>query len=323
VVSTYFLSQLISRHVKVALSGDAADELFGSYLPHRLAQPLANYSTYLKTDNIDLIRPFENQPAFLSRMIEPEDWAWRYKLLVLSDEEKAMLYHPDITPTMRSFSTLERLRQDFVSLTATDPLNRILEAEFRTIFPDQVLTFVDRLSMAHSLEVRTAYLDTDFVMFVAGLPGRLKINAGETKYILKKAALKYFPPEMVFRKKEGFLMPVTEWLLRDLEDYVRQILGPQHLSKHGIFDVDRVQALVDGLYIGEQDYTYVNKILALIVFQEWYELYVAQEESSEAFVETILPAPSTHGTLSGFEVWEASNGAGRFPQSLEARKVGQ
>ena len=101
----------------------------------------------------------------------------------------------------------------FAGLTATDPLNRMLEAEFRTILPDQVLTFVDRLSMAHSLEVRTAFLDTAVVEYVASLPGSLKIRDGETKYLLKRAAERYFPTEMAFRPKEGFVMPVTDWLL--------------------------------------------------------------------------------------------------------------
>jgi asparagine synthase (glutamine-hydrolysing) len=129
--------------------------------------------------------------------------------------------------------------------------------------------------MAHSLEVRTAYLDTDLVTFVAGLPGRLKICGGQTKYILKRAALHFLPHDMVFRKKEGFLMPITRWLLHDLEDYVRQTLSPERLRKHGFFQANSVQTLVDGLYQGSQDYTYINKVLALIIFQEWYELYIA------------------------------------------------
>jgi asparagine synthase (glutamine-hydrolysing) len=274
VVSTYFLAQLMSQHVKVSLSGDGADELFGSYLSHRLAFPLANYQSYLRTGDATYVKPFDKQLDFLSRLAEPEDWAWRYKLLVLSDAEKEAIYTPEVASQMRQFSTRERLRKDFSGLSARDPLNRILEAEFRTIFPDQVLTFVDRLSMAHSLEVRTAYLDTEFVSFVAGLPGVLKIKDGETKHLLKKLSLKYFPSEMVYRKKEGFLMPITQWLLRDLEAYVRDTLSPQRLSKHGLFRSEYVQGLVDGLYGNQSDHLAVNKVYSLLVFQEWYDLYM-------------------------------------------------
>ena len=275
VVSTYFLAQLMSQHVKVSISGDGADELFGSYLSHRLAIPLANYQHYLKTGQSALIRPFDTQLDFLSRMAEPQDWQWRYKLLVFSDAEKQALYAPDIASKMSAWSTLERLRQDFSALSARDPLNRMLEAEFQTIFPDQVLAFVDRLSMAHSLEVRTAFLDTDFVSFVAGLPGSLKIKDGETKYLLKKLALRYFPSEMVYRKKEGFLMPITQWFLRDLEPYVRETLSPQRLGKHGLFREAYVQGLVDTLYRAQPDHLAVNKVYSLVVFQEWYDLYMA------------------------------------------------
>lgn len=273
-VSTYFLAGLIARHVKVAVSGDGADELFGSYLSHRLAFPLARYEEYLRTGDARLIRPFEAQPDLLARLFEAEDWRWRAKLFVYSDEEKASLYAPDVAAVMRGYSSRARLRRDFSQLTATDPLNRILEGEWHTIFPDQVLAFVDRLSMAHSLEVRTAYLDTDFVTFIAGLPGRFKIRNGETKYLLKKAALKYFPKEMVLRKKEGFLMPITEWLLGDLQDYVRETLSVENLHRHAIFNVERVRKMVDDFYREPSDYRQANKLFALLVFQEWYDLYM-------------------------------------------------
>lgn len=273
-VSTYFLAGLIAKHVKVAVSGDGADELFGSYLSHRLAFPLSRYDEYLRTGDNELIRPFESQPEFLARLAEPRDCQWRSKLFVYGDDEKSQLYAPHVAEAMRRYSSRDRLCRDFSGLTAQDPLNRVLEAEWRTIFPDQVLAFVDRLSMAHSLEVRTAYLDTDVVNFVAGLHGGWKIRNGETKYLLKKAALKYFPEDMVFRKKEGFLMPITEWILGDLEAYVRETLSPARLNRHGLFNSAHVQALVNSLYSEQSHYTQVNKVFALVVFQEWFEMYM-------------------------------------------------
>src|SRR5476651_2577918 len=98
--------------------------------------------------------------------------------------------------------------------------------------------------MAHSLEVRSAYLDTAVVEYVAGLPGNLKIRDGQTKYLLKRAAERYLPSEMVFRPKEGFVMPVTDWLLRDLEPYVRDTLGVSPLERSGMFDSGAVARLV-------------------------------------------------------------------------------
>jgi asparagine synthase (glutamine-hydrolysing) len=250
VVSTYFLAQAMSRHVKVAVSGDGADELFGSYLSHRLAFQKAR----------------EGHEA---------DWEWRARLLVLSEDEKRELYTPAVRDALADTSTAVHLRRAFEDLTARDPLNRMLEAEFAGIFPDQVLTFVDRLSMAHALEVRSPFLDTDVVAFVASLPGHLKICNGETKHLLKKAALRYFPEEMIRRPKEGFLMPITSWVLGHLRPWVRDTLSPERLRLHGLFNPASVQRLIDRLDEPGADYVAVNRVLVLAIFQEWYELYLA------------------------------------------------
>ena len=250
VVSTYFLAEAMARHVKVAISGDGADELFGSYLSHRIAFAKAREGS------------------------EP-DWDWRAKLLVLSEEEKRDLYAPAVRDVLAGTSTAVHLRHAFDHLTAQDPLNRILEAEFGGIFPDQVLTFVDRLSMAHALEVRSPFLDTGVIELVASLPGRLKICDGETKHLLKKAALRYFPEEMIRRPKEGFLMPITSWVLGHLRPWVRETLSPERLRLHGLFDSARVQRLIDQLSEPGADYIAVNRVLVLAIFQEWYELYLA------------------------------------------------
>jgi asparagine synthase (glutamine-hydrolysing) len=252
VVSTYFLSQRMARHVKVAVAGDGADELFGSYLSHRLAA------------GAETMPGIEGLP----------DWQWRERLLVLSDDEKADLYSQEVRAALASVRTSDHVRRAFEGLTARDPLNRMLEAEFHGIFPDQVLTFVDRLSMAHSLEVRSAFLDTEVVEYAASLPGSLKIRNGETKYVLKEAALRYFPEEMVRRPKEGFLMPVTNWMLGDLQPWVRQTLSPERLALHGLFNPQRVGELVDRLYRPNADYRSVNRVLGLVVFQDWYEMYL-------------------------------------------------
>jgi asparagine synthase (glutamine-hydrolysing) len=271
VVSTHFLAQLISRHVKVALAGDGADELFGSYLSHRLALPLANYAEFRRTGDAGLVRPFEGRTDYLARFAGLQDWDWRGRLLVFSEAEKAELYTPDLAHALAGVRTEDHLRRSFGGLTAGDPLNRILEAEFHTFFPDQVLAFVDRLSMAHSLEVRSAFLDTEFVTFASALPGEWKIRGGETKYLLKRAACRYFPWEMVFRPKEGFVMPINGWLLRNLEDYVRQTLSPASLAAHRLFAPGTVGRLVKEFYAGRTEHA--KKILSLLAFQEWHALY--------------------------------------------------
>jgi asparagine synthase (glutamine-hydrolysing) len=80
---------------------------------------------------------------------------------------------------------------------------------------------------------------------------------------------------MINRPKEGFLMPVTQWMLTDLQPWVRDTLSPERLALHGLFDHERVGELVERLYQPGADYIAVNKVLALVIFQEWYELYLA------------------------------------------------
>jgi len=160
----------------------------------------------------------------------------------------------------------------FAALGSKDALNRILEAEFYSFLPDQVLAFVDRLSMAHSLEVRTAFLDHEFISLAFSIPGALKIKAGEVKHILKKAALKYLPHELVYRKKEGFVLPINLWLLEHMESYVKDLLGSRRLALHGMFDAAYVQELLAEFYGGKKERA--NRVLSLLAFQVWYEGYM-------------------------------------------------
>ncbi len=270
VLSTYPLARRVGRDVKVALGGDGADELFGSYRSHRLAVPIANFAAYQRSGDLSLLHPFA--PDEIADLAG-EEWEWRSRLFVLSEEEKAALYEPGVARAVAGCSTTDLLRSEAATLTATDPLNRMLELELRTFFPDQVLTFADRLTMAHSLELRSPYLDTGFVTFVAAIPGTMKIRGGDTKYLLKKAAATSFPPEMVYRRKEGFLMPVTTWMERDLRLYVERTLSAERLASHGFFRPRAVADLLADAFRTPGDYERMNKVFSLVVFQEWYDLY--------------------------------------------------
>jgi asparagine synthase (glutamine-hydrolysing) len=265
VVSTYFLARLIARHVKVAISGDGADELFGSYLTHRLAPALEKF----RAGQLDQLGPeFTARQDFLASLACQHPWEWRSRLSVFSDEEKTQL----LTRPPES-STQDYWRTIFADLTASpeDVVNQILEAEFLTQLPDQVLTFSDRLSMAHSLEIRCPFLDTDFMEFAAGLPGHLKVQIGHTKMVLKQAAAQVVPREVWDRPKEGFVMPVNQWLESWLLDYARQQLSPTQLERHGLFQPQQVQGILDRFAQGER--RLANQVLSLLCFQIWFGLY--------------------------------------------------
>lgn len=277
VVSTYFLARLISKHVKVAISGDGSDELFGSYLTHRLARPIAEFCQARAEgrDPGDLGHFADGQPReFLERIARTEDYKWKHSLAVFNDEDKNALYSSASRDAFAPYSTLEHLKGIFSDLTAQDPTNRILEAEFLTQLPDQVLAFTDRLSMAHSLEIRTAFLDTQVMEFVARVPERFKIRDRDVKVMLKTAARPFLPASAIDRPKEGFVLPVNQWLQGWLFDYAKEALSPAELARHDLFDQREVQRLLVDFQDGNAGYA--NKILSLLSFQIWYDIYMAQ-----------------------------------------------
>jgi len=272
VVSPYFLSRLIGRHVRVALSGDGADELFGSYLSHRLAPIIAEY---VERGASVLDRPsFRDDRKLVETIADRDPAKWRARLAVFSEAEKRDLYTGDFAAAVGAVSSDAHLAGYFARASATDPLNRILEAEFRGVFPDQVLAFVDRLSMAHSLETRTAYLDREFVELAASLPGRLKIRDGENKHILKRAAMPYLPAELISRPKEGFVMPVNQWLMSDSGGVTGRVLHPDRVRAAGMVGPEAVAALVARFQGGEA--SLANRVLSLIALHVWWEDYLGE-----------------------------------------------
>jgi len=272
VISTYFITQSISRHVKVALSGDGADEMFGSYLAHRLAAPLAAYAAGCN-DPAALV-PFENEvPRLAALVARGDEAARRAGLFLLDDAEKDELYSPKMCEAVDGCATEELMRRVLERCRSSDALNRALFVDLETLLPDQVLAFVDRLSMAHSVEVRPPFLDHRLVQFVADLPGDIKIRGGRVKHILKEAVGDLLPAELLARPKEGFIMPVNEWLIGNLKDYVQATLAPKRLATHGLFRAGAIEQMLEAHYCGTASYG--NQIWNLLMLQLWWEAYVA------------------------------------------------
>lgn len=280
-ISTFFLSKLISRHVKVALSGDGADELFGSYLTHRTANPMHHFARLHTQYKQGLLTPAELNllpPCtldHLSRLYElsqGDEVIWKYHLLLATDPQKSELLSPafkaQLTPEA---TTLQLLQQAYAKLTATTPLNRILELELQTQFPDQVLAFVDHLSMAHSVEVRSPFIDYRLVEWAAQVPDTWKIHQGQVKFILKEALKPLLPDSILKRPKEGFVLPVFHWMTEQLQPFVRETLSVKALNQHGLLEPVAVQSLIRDYYAG--NHNRAGQLWNLLMFQVWWEIY--------------------------------------------------
>jgi asparagine synthase (glutamine-hydrolysing) len=276
VTSTYFLTKLISRHVKVALSGDGADELFGSYLSHRLAQPLDFLLKLQRNgrapapEDAPALRPFEDRLDYLEGVLaRGDEAARRLSLHLWDDAQKSALASDAFMGLLHHETTEQRVAAVFDGIDSPDPLNRALAYDFATLLPDQVLPFVDRLSMAHSVEVRPPFLDHRLVEFAATLPGSMKIKLGREKHILKEAMRGLIPEGILHRKKEGFVLPVDHWLLHELRATVEETLSPEHLDRHGLLRPQAIRRLLDDHYRGAAYHG--ARIWNLLMFQMWWE----------------------------------------------------
>ncbi len=279
VTSTYFLTGLISKHVKVALSGDGADELFGSYLPHRLAQPLHHFGAladrldHLTVDEELLLEPYARQTDYLREMWSRGGEVQRRSSLNLWDDvAKSKLLSNKMLALAGIEKTEYLIGKVYNEAGTQDPLNRALFYDFKTLLPDQVLAFVDRLSMAHSVEVRPPFLDYRLVEYAATIPGNLKIRNGRSKHILKKSVQDLLPQELIDRPKEGFVLPINEWLLQKMRSWVEETLSPDRLAIHGLLKPNTVRCLLDEHFSSVANHG--SRIWNLMMFQLWWETYV-------------------------------------------------
>lgn len=278
-ISTFFLSILIKKHVKVALSGDGADELFGSYLAHRLAFPLEYYLTLKRRDvsnwedlddqDKEAIRPFDSpeQFRFLQSIASPRLAEWRNSLCVFSEAEKNQLLTGEFFSQV-GHSNIENIYEALESgITAKDILNKSLEMEQKEPLPNQVLPFVDRLSMAHSIEVRVPYLDYRIIEFANKLPGKLKIRNGVVKYIHKKTMQRLVPEDLTQRPKEGFVQPIYSWMHGSLNGWVVAILDS---LPDTLFNKNYIEGLKTAFSAGDQDLN--AKVWNLVCFALWWKI---------------------------------------------------
>lgn len=284
-VSTYFLSQTAKHDVKVVLSGDGADELFGSYLPQQLAFPMQNF-TRMKKNAIplsgmeaSLLQPFESQKDFLTHIYEfskGNEVLLHYRMLNMTDDEKALFLSDSFFGNYsKDKATLAQLREIFALLDGKDVLNRSLQYYWNTFLPDQVLSYTDALSMAHGLEIRCPYLDYRLVTYVASLPGSYKIYKSQSKYLLKQAANDLLPKTLIERKKEGFVPPIHDWLPYELKEYVTDILSPSAILKYPFLNADSVLFLLHKYYTApSENDRLADLIWNILSFQKWCELYL-------------------------------------------------
>ncbi|MBI3967635.1 MAG: asparagine synthase (glutamine-hydrolyzing) [Chloroflexi bacterium] len=290
-LAVYAVAELAASHVKVALSGEGGDEVFGGYYTYQADRLAALYRRLpslvgrrLLPALVELLPASDQKASFdfkLKRFVAggalpplPAHYTWK---AFLDEDAKRRLYRPALGNPLVDCGdapvrpTLELFRRVYDGYPGPDVLNRLLYVDLQVQLVDDMLTKVDRMSMAHSLEVRVPLLDPRLVEHMAELPSDLKVWGLSLKYLLKRAAARVLPREILTRRKAGFHVPIAKWLKGELADLVDEQLGPRTLVRQGVFDPKLVGELLTAHRSGRRDHS--RNIWSLLMFGLWYDRY--------------------------------------------------
>ncbi len=290
---TYLVSQLAAQDVKVALSGEGGDELFGGYYTY-VADLLAERAGGLAR----LARPLvERLPASTARA----SLDYKAKRFVRAAHLPPLerhhgwkeIFSPDaraeLTGRRSDFDPVDVLRERFAETEGAELLARLQDVDLGIYLVDDLLVKTDRASMAHSLEARVPFLDSVVTNLAFALPTRHRVRGLRKKVLLRKAVAPLLPTQIVKGKKRGFSIPAAAWLLGELEPFARETLSPETLRRQGFFRPDAVTALIDRHVAGTEDLS--RQLWGLLAFTLWHERHVEREPGPlrEARLEALVP----------------------------------
>jgi asparagine synthase (glutamine-hydrolysing) len=290
VISSFWLSRFMKRQVTVALSGDGADDMFASYGHHRLVWPIAQMRSGTSPHEVDASF-FRGREDFVKGLAQYPPWEWRLAYGAFMEPEKEMLLTESGRKLMGPYSTAAFLKDIYGRCDpGADQLNKMLYLDINTLLPNEILYFNDMLSMAHSMEVRTPFLDFRLAELACSIPGTLKIRDGKLKYILRRVAARYVPNEILERPKEGFVLPKNMWLRNGMSPFLNDVLSPDRLSIHGYFNGEYINSLIARFRDGDDSLTF--KIWTLLVFQLWYEDYLGVDRQKVTLDTGLMAEPT-------------------------------
>ena len=283
---TFSVSELAREHVKVVLSGDGGDELFGGYDAYQ-AQALAVKLGWMGDALMPALAgvasalpPTEKKKGLVNKVkrfsagaaTAPADLGHYRWMVYLSAKNKARLYRQGLRDALGAHDVYAPVREALGRFSQDDVLNRQLYADLSLYLADDILVKVDRMSMAPSLETRAPFLDGDLMELAFSMPGDLKVRNGERKWILKQAMQDVLPEPILNRRKEGFSIPMKNWLRRELQPLMRDLLSRDRLARRGLFDADVVDGLMHEHVAGKENHAHT--LFPLMVFERWADAHL-------------------------------------------------
>ena len=277
-IPTYRVCQLAKQRVTVALSGDGGDENFAGY---------RRYRWHMNEEKLRSTLPLSfRRPIFglLGRLYPKADWAPRifrakstfqslardtmsaymHTVSISTEEQRAALYSESFKRDLQGYSALEVFKHHLDRSPTDDALSKILYLDMKTYLTGDILTKVDRASMAHALEVRVPLLDHKFVEWVSGLPASMKLNGQEGKHVLKSSLQTHLPNDVLYRAKMGFGVPLANWFRGPLRERVHELGRSSDLTKTDLFESSYIKRVTDQHVSGVRDHSAL--IWALLMF---------------------------------------------------------
>lgn len=280
-IPTYRVCELARKRVKVALSGDGGDENFAGYRRHRwhmyeermrrllpqwLRAPVFGLAGSLYP-KIDWAPKVLRAKTTLQALARDSLSAYLNTVSVIGDTNRGRLFSKDFKRELQGYRAVEVFKKFAQNAPTSHPLSLVQYIDMKTYLPGDILTKVDRASMAHALEVRVPILDHPFVEWASGLDPRFKLNGREGKYLFKKSMESYLPRDVLYRQKMGFAVPISSWFRGPLKTRVREaILGPR-LEQTGLFAREHLVRLVDEHQSGVREHS--AALWSLLMFESF------------------------------------------------------
>jgi asparagine synthase (glutamine-hydrolysing) len=296
-IPTFMVSKLARDHVTVALSGDGGDELFAGYTHYVVQESRRAFSAVPKALRAGVMRPLSYRLPhgawgrnFLHNIsLDPID---RYldSLSYFTALSKKSLYTADFLNALGTTDRVARSFREYAGHVKTnEPLDQLLYIDGHTYLPGDILTKVDRMSMATSLEVRVPLLDHKLIDFVTRVPASLKLAGTETKHLLKRVARDLIPAEILDRPKQGFGIPLEQWINEQLRDQIRETLREPRTRQRGYVNSAYVDLLLDEHHKGRRDHSF--PLWSLLILELWHRQYIddspRRARASEALPVTV------------------------------------
>jgi asparagine synthase (glutamine-hydrolysing) len=288
-VPTYYVSKAARERVTVALSGDGGDELWAGYSRHRVEQSELTARRWLGPAGGRLAgRIARHLPLGVKGVrslrhlaLTPADACARKHGYGLFDlDERGALYSSDFAAQVRDADPFLGFRLAYEACPSRDPLDCALYVDVKTYLVDDILTKVDRMSMAVSLESREPLLDHKLLEFAATVPSTLKLKNGQSKYLLRRLLERRIPKSIVDRPKHGFEAPISEWLRGPLAPMVDGLLTDGRLRDRGIFDQRAVASVWQEHREGRRDHR--HRLWSLVMLELWFRQFVDGSASTAA-----------------------------------------